>query len=567
MIKIQPQGQIYLCKTPLENDYKNQLTFATQTAQTEYFASTVVRSYDNNTYIHKDGGVKISCNAEEIRTCNYMFYRNTGFDNRIYYCFITSIEYISENSTLVKFETDCFQTWYFDLVYKPCFVEREHVSDDTVGLHTVPEGLETGDMIDNTVTYCSPSTSDIDWGEAGGYVYEGPSQYLIAFQVTELVGGMYTVANVAQNYNGIYSGLFIVGVDNAEDARSLILGYANEGKSEAIVSCFLTLPHFFKAGFAQTISNKDGHNYAVSRLYPAKTGYNSITIKTPYNPFVNSIFTSLNGYTPKNNKLFTYPYCAIVADNNAGQTTVYRPELFEHYNAPSFALYGSIGQGNSFKLVPHLYNNNTMLLGNYQEGLQGPKLPVCAFVSDYYLNWATQNAVNMMSYGITTPISGAISGGMAGLAGGPIGALAGAMVGTATSGMMSIANIISKTETAKIMPDQARGNVNVCDLNIGYFGPSTPNLFSLKAVTIKAEYARIIDNFFTMFGYKVNVVKTPSITGRAYWNYVKTIDCNIEGDIPQEDLQVVRKMFNNGCTFWHGASNMYNYNLTNSIVS
>ena len=27
---------------------------------------------------------------------------------------------------------------------KPSFIEREHVSDDTIGIHTVPEGLETG---------------------------------------------------------------------------------------------------------------------------------------------------------------------------------------------------------------------------------------------------------------------------------------------------------------------------------------------------------------------------------------------------------------------------------------
>ena len=83
---------------------------------------------------------------------------------------------------------------------------------------------------------------------------------------------------------------------------------------------------------------------------------------------------------------------------------------------------------------------------------------------------------------------------------------------------------------------------------------------------LKAEYARIIDNFFTMFGYKVNVVKVPQITGRRYWNYVKTIDCNIDGDVPQEDLQIVRRMFDNGCTFWHDATNMYNYNLTNDIL-
>ena len=85
-------------------------------------------------------------------------------------------------------------------------------------------------------------------------------------------------------------------------------------------------------------------------------------------------------------------------------------------------------------------------------------------------------------------------------------------------------------------------------------------------MSIRPEYARIIDDFWNMYGYKVNIVKTPSITGRQYWNYVKTADCNVEGDIPQEDLQIIRKMFNNGCTLWHNANNIFNYNLSNNII-
>lgn len=563
MIKVQPQGQIYLCKTPLENDYKNQLTFTSQANQTAYFTSTVVKSYDNNTYIHKDGGVKINCNAEEIRSCNYMFYKNTGFDNRIYYCFITNIDYISENSTLVRFETDCFQTWYFDLVYKPCFIEREHVNDDTVGLHTVPEGLETGEYVENNVQNIAPQASDISWG--AGYTYEG-GNLMIAFQVSEILPSFYSVANVAQNYNGIYSGLFILGVDNADDALDFIRGYDSEGKSSAIISCFLTYPHFFNAGYTQSVGT---HGYSV-RLYTAKTGFTAKLLKANIALTYGMNFATLNGYTPKNNKLKTYPYCYYLADNNAGQAVVYRNEFFirdNSYPNPTFSIYGAIGQGNSIKLVPQNYKGNTTTNGNYQEGLQAGKLPVCAWASDYYLNWMTQNAVNMTAGGISSPLSGALSGGMAGMAGGPMGALVGAGVGAVSSGLFYVINNLAQTETAKIMPDTARGNTNVSDLNIGYFGSNIAGgLFTIKPMSIRAEYARIIDDFFTMYGYKVNVVKTPSITGRQYWNFVKTVDCNVEGDIPQEDLQVVRAMFDKGCTFWHGASNMYNYNLTNSIV-
>ena len=55
MISITPQGQVYLCKTPLENDYKNQLTFADATAQQTYFNSKIFRNLgdDDYTYIKK----------------------------------------------------------------------------------------------------------------------------------------------------------------------------------------------------------------------------------------------------------------------------------------------------------------------------------------------------------------------------------------------------------------------------------------------------------------------------------------------------------------------------------
>lgn len=556
MTNVNPQGSVYFCKTPLEADYKNQLTFASKNAQTTYFASTVVKSFDNNTYIRKDGGIKVDCNIETIRQCNYLYYQNTGFDTRIYYCFITSMEYVSEDSTLVHFETDCFQTWYFDLVYKPCFVEREHVADDTVGANTVPEGLETGDYISNNQQNVSPLASDISW--ISGYTYEG-GNYMIAFQVTELLASFYSVANVAQNYNGIYSGLFILGVDNASDALDFIRGYDSEGKSSAIVSCFITYPHFFNAGYTQAVGT---HGYSVT-LYPAKTGDQNTILKLGITMGTGMDFATLNGYTPKNNKLKTYPYCYYLVDNNAGNTAVYKNELFHRTTQlanPTFDIRGAIGQGNSIKLIPKNYNGDDTVNGNYQEGLQAGKLPVCAWNSDYYLNWVTQNAINMNTNVVTSTVSGAISGGL-------YGGVVGAGVGAVTSGLMAVINNIARTETAKIMPDQAKGNTNVSDLNIGYYGWSSPSLFNIRAMSIRAEYARIIDEFFNMFGYKVNRVKTPQFSSRTYWNYVKTVDCNIEGDIPQEDLQIVRNMFNKGCTFWHGATNMYNYNLTNSIVS
>ena len=123
MYNVEPQSVLYLCKTPLESDLKNTLTFANQQAQLNYFNSKVAfdLSDDKYTFIRENNSIKVDKNIEEIRTCNYLFYNNKGFTNKIFYCFITEMSYVNENMTLIRFTTDSFQTWQFDIVYKPCF--------------------------------------------------------------------------------------------------------------------------------------------------------------------------------------------------------------------------------------------------------------------------------------------------------------------------------------------------------------------------------------------------------------------------------------------------------------
>ena len=85
-------------------------------------------------------------------------------------------------------------------------------------------------------------------------------------------------------------------------------------------------------------------------------------------------------------------------------------------------------------------------------------------------------------------------------------------------------------------------------------------------MSIKAEYARMIDDYFSAFGYKVNRNKVPNITGRSNWNYVETANCNIIGNIPQEDLDEIKQMFNSGVTIWHKTGYFMDYSQNNTIV-
>ena len=69
-----------------------------------------------------------------------------------------------------------------------------------------------------------------------------------------------------------------------------------------------------------------------------------------------------------------------------------------------------------------------------------------------------------------------------------------------------------------------------------------------------------------MYGYKINEVKALNIHKRSNWDFIKTIQANIEGDVPEKDLDSIRSLFDNGCTFWHTTTNFLDYSKTNSIL-
>lgn len=521
---ITPQGQLYLCKTKLENDYKNQLTFSNATAQLNYFNSVIQHTFDNYTYIKKDNVVQVGKNIDEIIDCNYLFYKNTGFTNKWYFCFITNMEYVNENCTRITFETDCYQTWLFQIEYKQSFVEREHVNKDTIGLHTVPENLETGDYIS-----CNLQPT----------FYSIPETCFVVATTEQITSGYSTFNQL------LPIGLYYYGLTTLQGIKDVIKILDDAGKGDTVNSVFVTLKDFFSSW--GTMTDVDGQISSSIRF-----DYSNTVEVTKVNYLGDN-------YVPKNNKLLTFPFSFLQVSNHSGQIINYNWENFNLLNIASdgkikFSIKGTITPGGSMKAFPINYNN---MLNNYDDNIVFGKLPIGAFNNDVYTNWLTQNGVNI---GLNVLSSGLqVASGIGMMATGA-GALAG--TGNIASGALSIANTLGSVYQHSLIPDSVSGNVNCGDVN---FTLGLTNL-EFKRMSIKNEYAKIIDDYFSMFGYKVNTVKVPNITGRSNWNYVKTIDCNFDGDIPQTDLNIIRTMFNNGVTLWHNPNSMYNYSNSNNIV-
>ena len=251
-------------------------------------------------------------------------------------------------------------------------------------------------------------------------------------------------------------------------------------------------------------------------------------------------FTS---YTPKNNKVKVYPYNYLLVSNNIGSQNIYKIEEFSLPSAISFDYEFTSSVGGSARLVPKNYKGITR---NLDESIALAKYPTCEWSADAFINWITQNAVNIPTKIISQSISSASKE---------------STLGKVSSGAFAVADLIGDFYEASLLP-RIEGGQSTGDINYA----AGDNDFNVYRMHAKIEYLKSIDDYFSMYGYKVNELKVPNITGRTYWNYVKTVNCNIEGAIPQEDLQKIKDIFNNGVTLWHDATKFLDYSQNNAIV-
>lgn len=559
MINIIPQTEVRLLKTPLEQDSQHTLSWNNLNEQTVYFLSKTIKSYNEFTYQRETQSLVVPDNYDNIYNCNYLMYKNNGFNSKYFYAFITKMEYVSENSTRITFEIDSIQTWYFNINYNQTFIEREHVNDDGFGKNTIPEGLETGEYVEAGIdTYaplldtCPVMASTIDPKDLNASSSMYASKY-------EAVGYYIFKYFEETEYDPELQDTCLDHVINSTFA----------GKNDAIATIFMAPRELAGwdanspgGGASEWFNVADSGTIHFTYVGWSKRNQYGVLITDQVNPKEMSSFnfnkkTTIGTYTPRNKKLLAYPYCYFTLTNNNGGNVVYHYEDFSYAsnsNQISFGVRGTICPGCAIRAFPKDYKN---ISGeNYTTGLSAPKFPICSWQNDIYTNWLTQNGVNYAISGVAN--AGSIIGGVAStIAGNPV--MGGGMI---VSGVSGVINDMKEIYQHSLIPPQAEGDLGSGETSFA----CKNNTFQAHHFRVKEEFARIIDSYFDLYGYKVNALKTPNITGRRNWNYVKTVNCNFTGDMPQEDLEKIKNIFNNGITFWHNANNFLNYSVNNDII-
>lgn len=336
-------------------------------------------------------------------------------------------------------------------------------------------------------------------------------------------------------YNGIFGGSnYYIG--NADAIVEAINSINRASKIDTINGLF-TFPSAL-VGQVQEI----GHGlYKISNTNNA---YGEVAkIKIP---------TTLNGYVPRNNKLFVYPYNYLAVDNAGGQSNIYRYEFFENVqnNEITFNIRSAITPGGSIRMEPVNYNGDA----GFVNGLPLAKFPICNWAVDMYTNWLTQNSVNIGGFDISADLVNTVGSGL--------NASIQAVTGNIQGAFTSVFNSMLQTKQHSLLPTVAKGNLNAGDV----IASSNKLNYHFCKMCVRVEYARKIDEFFTRFGYKVNRLTTPYINIRPYWDYLKIggeEDLG-SGEMPQVAIDTINQCARNGVTIWHDHAVIGDYTLDNS---
>jgi hypothetical protein len=576
-------SSITLCSVPIRPT--NQIDFPTIADQISYFSSKAKHTFEKCKYQARTATIKVKGYVDTLQNCNYGYYTNSyNGTNKTFYFWIVAKNFLARETTELTIQIDVFQTWLFDVNYSPCMIEREHVTNDTVGAHTIPEDFELGDY----VTYVKKPIE----------ILQGEPCYLIGVTDGSSIGG--TV--FGKTYSGFELKYYTMG--GYTQLNEYIQSLAEAGKADAIAFIFTFPKALLNAGLSEPYQNGD----TIVGMF----GNCSYLEEIQFSDFVKTFSFLGDSYTPYNNKLYTHPFNFLTIKNPSGGNIVLKFELFELVSM-SFYIQANLTQNPHITLTPSHYGGKEFAI---DDSITMQEFPLCSWNNDNYANWYAQhvNTLNAQSanaqtsYKASSDVAGnnffnaldnintGAEKGAINTTLGTIGALAGGnflgattnAIGGATntyldyiqgnknaqndlsnSSLMNTTNyqntirsIVASVKDASVQPNTCKGSTASSGLDLA----RDTATFFIEQTGIKPEYARIIDMYWQMFGYQVNTVKQPNFKTRQKWNYLKTINCSSYGDIPNEDLNAINAMLNNGLTVWHNESYMYQYDTVNAIV-
>lgn len=591
MAYIQPNSRIeFFDDIGLSQDYNDTLYFPTVAQKDAYFDNIQRLAHVDKCYYAREnrGFVRVELPMNTLIHAQYMRFKNTSYENKWWYAFVTDVNYINDNTTEVQFELDPMLSWMGAFTLADCFVERQHGETDEIGDNLVDEPLDTGEYV---------VISDDVSGYMDDWVY-------VVFYTPTVASTLVIPDNHVFNQLGIYSGLQIQIFDDDRTSGSSsptgltqLHNFLLNDPVNINVQMIMHVPEKFIPKIA---------NY--TPFYTGQTDYSSINREyapiSNYDKYVTRNTALAGSYQPDNNKLFTYPYNFFTVWNGEDKENEYRYELFDldlvtGYKRAYFKILSSVGEPTEAMCVPMAYRGISL---NYPESSTMRDFSPASWVSDAFMAYLAQ----FMSSAPTRLLAGLAMDNLTMAA------------NAANVGTEVVDTTIDKGSTISSSASfGGTGNVVSTDVvnknyktihktkPVGHQKPPIGGVLAIRGVlldgfthltnassvhgkpsntileveqekdfwffqkSVRPEYAEIIDGYFTMFGYAQKKVMQPKMHVRTRFTYVKTRDCKINcyPSCPASDANFIEELFNKGIRFWVDHTDIGNYSSPNPCLT
>ena len=572
MAEIVPDSTITLLfNVPLNNKYDNTYYFSSINEQANFFFSTFSKqTFTQQSYQRKNRGwLRLSARYRDVFNANYMYFMNNFisatshvsqmvYEQKQFYAFITQVNYINDMTVEIQYEIDVIQSYMFNWTLPQCMVERETVDGDSLYKNYIDEGIPVSDYA-NSDAGPIEFTATID-GVSRTYPL-GRMKYVVAATFDRDFHDTTDGVPITQDIKGAVCGCKFIEFDDA----SACIQWLNlmPGEKYGGVLGIYMLPVLISL---------------------SSNAYNTLYYNLQYSKY--DYYDYYTSFTPKNKKMYHSPYCSLVIQNSEGASMAFDPTQF--WGSASFTLHFSPVLPITGYLSADYYKVKIMpspgIRGTnspFLYSLPLPSLPTFTWANDTYKAWLALNSGYMQTAKTVAIIdtvvdtaSGIRNLGALGAAaalgtviGGPIGAAAGTVsavgslagsIKSVTSDLATINNLYTQDKNAQIVPDSFNGSAdNQATALAGTYGFYSYVRFPTRDVAVS------IDNYFTMFGYKVREIKVPSLNNRTRFTYVKTLNMDVEGFIPTDDRDAINNIFNAGIRFWKDKTNFCDYSITN----
>lgn len=437
----------------------------------------------------------------------------------------------------IRYSTDNGTTWttYYENFKTPVDVSRYIEVRYWQTLHPTWTNIDYRGSVRTPVT--TPTTV---------YVSESTGQYNVEKGV-----------NNSKILNGVYCGLNVTGFNSKWEVQKWLNDTTEANLSDGVVAIMM-IPDFCYAAIADTFQTTIPANYNIT----------DITRPTQFED------AQGNTYIPINQKMFTSPYMQITVSGHNGNSADFPYEFFATPTEPSFYVTGITSCNPQMGISPINYKGISG--DNKNELLTAGEFPQCAYSIDSYRAWVAQGGEakltidtgSAIAKGVTSIVSAGLLNSIK-----PVTATAGTenvvgglgAVGTIIDTASQVGKNLVELKNWKTKPPQAKGS-NAGSLAIA----NNMCGFQIYSTQILPQFARIIDSYFSLYGYKTNLVKKPNRMARKRWTYTKTTLANIvptANGMPNSAVEQLKAIYNKGITFWRYAPLEFTLDVGNYFTS